>query len=73
MRVVWTPEAEADRHHAVDYIAEDNPAAALRMDQFISDAAAALASFPIQRFVHNPCLTSLGPVHDWLGPSPACG
>ncbi|MCO7216321.1 hypothetical protein NH448_13895 [Halomonas sp. OfavH-34-E] len=35
--------------------------AALRMDQFISDAAAALASFPIQRFVHNPCLAPSPP------------
>ncbi|RWM05822.1 MAG: type II toxin-antitoxin system RelE/ParE family toxin [Mesorhizobium sp.] len=46
MRVVWTPEAEQDRADIWDYIAADNAAAAARMDQLFSDAAAKLADFP---------------------------
>ncbi len=41
MRVVWTPEADI-----WDYIAADNAAAAARMDQLFSDAAARLVDFP---------------------------
>jgi len=32
--VVWTPEAEQDRADIWDYIADDNPSAAVRMDAF---------------------------------------
>jgi len=32
----------------MDYIAADSPRAALRMDQLFSDAAAALAEFPMR-------------------------
>ncbi|NDZ18367.1 type II toxin-antitoxin system mRNA interferase toxin, RelE/StbE family [Variovorax sp. WS11] len=46
MRVVWTPEAEQDRADVWDYIAADNPHAAVRMDQLFSDAAARLAAHP---------------------------
>ncbi|MGO4642500.1 type II toxin-antitoxin system RelE/ParE family toxin [Mesorhizobium sp. 2RAF45] len=46
MRVVWTPEAEQDRADIWDYIAADNAAAAARMDQLFSDAAARLVDFP---------------------------
>lgn len=46
MRVVWTPEAEQDRADIWDYIADDNPLAAVRMDLRFSDTAARLASHP---------------------------
>lgn len=48
MKVIWTPEAEADRLDIVEYIADDNPIAAVRMDQLFSDAAATLAQFPMR-------------------------
>ncbi|MCR4298538.1 MAG: type II toxin-antitoxin system RelE/ParE family toxin [Gallionella sp.] len=46
MKVRWTPEAEQDRSDVWDYIANDNPLAAVRMDELFSDAAAKLADFP---------------------------
>lgn len=33
MRIVWRPMAESDREHIFDYIAADNPAAALALDE----------------------------------------
>lgn len=46
MKVVWTPEALQDRIDVWDYIAADNPQAALRMDELFSDAAYRLAVHP---------------------------
>ena len=46
MRVIWTSEAEQDRADVWDYIAADNPRAAVRMDELFSDAAARLAEHP---------------------------
>ncbi|PCE27975.1 addiction module toxin RelE [Paraburkholderia acidicola] len=46
MKVVWTPEAEQDRDDVWEYIAADNAAAAARMDELFSDAAAQLEYFP---------------------------
>lgn len=46
MTVVWTLEAEQDRADIWDYIAADNPVAAVRMDELFSDAAARLAKHP---------------------------
>lgn len=46
MRVLWTPEAEADRDAIWSHIAADNPPAAARMDRLFSEAAAKLAEFP---------------------------
>jgi len=46
LRVVWTPEALQDRVDVWDYIAADNPRAAVRMDELFSDAAARLADHP---------------------------
>jgi toxin ParE1/3/4 len=46
MRVVWTPEAEQDRDEVWQYIAADSVAAAARMDELFSDAAAQLVDFP---------------------------
>ena len=46
MIVVWTPEAEQDRADIWDYIADDHPSAAVRMDALFSAAAARLAAHP---------------------------
>lgn len=45
MKVIWTPEAEQDRLDIWDYIATDNPPAAVRMDELFSAAAASLKAF----------------------------
>ena len=47
MRVVWTPSAQQDRADIWDYIATDNPHAAVRMDQLFSDAAGSLTEHPM--------------------------
>ncbi|TBU83473.1 type II toxin-antitoxin system mRNA interferase toxin, RelE/StbE family [Pseudomonas daroniae] len=46
MKVIWAPEAEQDRLDIWDYIAADNPVAAVHMDELISTAASTLADFP---------------------------
>jgi addiction module RelE/StbE family toxin len=46
VKVIWTPQAQQDRADIWDYIAADNPRAALRMDLLFSDAAARLAAYP---------------------------
>ncbi|MCG5524764.1 type II toxin-antitoxin system RelE/ParE family toxin [Ectothiorhodospira haloalkaliphila] len=46
MIVVWTPEAEQDRADIWDYIAAEDPGAAVRMDGLFSDAANWLATHP---------------------------
>lgn len=46
MRVLWTPEAEGDRLASWEYIAADNPGAAVRMDLLFSQAAARLGEHP---------------------------
>jgi toxin ParE1/3/4 len=45
MRLRWTPEAEQDRCEIWDYIANENPRAAARMDELFAIAAARLADF----------------------------
>jgi toxin ParE1/3/4 len=45
--VVWTPEAEQDRAEIWDYIAADNPRAAVRMDQLFGKAAVRLIDHPM--------------------------
>jgi len=47
MRVRWPPEAEQDRDDVWEYISNDNPQAAARMDELFSDAAAKLADYPL--------------------------
>lgn len=47
MRVVWTPEAQQDRSDIWDYIAADNPYAAVRIDEIFSDAASRLTQHPM--------------------------
>ncbi|OYT91888.1 MAG: type II toxin-antitoxin system mRNA interferase toxin, RelE/StbE family [Burkholderiales bacterium PBB3] len=46
MRVIWTPQAEQDRSDIWDYIAADNPRAAVALDELFSDAAFRLADHP---------------------------
>lgn len=46
MKVIWTQEAELDRDDVLDFIALDNVAAAIQMDELFSDAAAQLVDFP---------------------------
>jgi toxin ParE1/3/4 len=46
MKVRWSAEARLDRATIRRYIAEDNPDAALRIDELFRKAAAQLADFP---------------------------
>lgn len=48
MKVRWTATAQRDRLDIMDYIAADSPRAAMGMDQLFSDAAVALANFPMR-------------------------
>lgn len=47
MRVLWTLSAEQDRTDIVDFIAHDNPLAAIRMDEIFSAAVGRLAEHPL--------------------------
>ena len=47
MRVVWTLSAVQDRADIVDFIANDNPLAAIRMDELFSAAVGRLAEHPL--------------------------
>jgi len=44
--VLWAREAEQDRADIMDYIATDNPSAAIRMDQLFGEAASRLTDHP---------------------------
>lgn len=46
MKVIWTPEAETERREIGDYIALDNPRAAVRIDLLFETAILKLADFP---------------------------
>jgi toxin ParE1/3/4 len=46
VRVIWTPEAQQDRADIFDYIAADNPLAAVWMDELFGNAAARLTEHP---------------------------
>lgn len=47
MRVLWTLSAEQDRADIVDFIAQDNPLAAIRMDERFGIAVGRLAEHPL--------------------------
>lgn len=47
MKVLWTLSAEQDRADIVDFIANDNPLAAIRMDEIFSAAVGRLAEHPL--------------------------
>jgi addiction module RelE/StbE family toxin len=46
LKVFWTEEAEQDRDDIWNYVADNNPAAAVRIDELFAQAAAFLADFP---------------------------
>lgn len=46
MKVVWASAAEQDRADIFDYISQDNPLAAIRMDELFAEAAGRLAEHP---------------------------
>jgi toxin ParE1/3/4 len=46
VKIFWTPEAEQDRASIFDYIAADNPGAAIRMDELFGAASARLGDHP---------------------------
>lgn len=46
MKVVWTPEAERDRDDIWQYLASENPRAALQIDQLFEDWVAKLEKHP---------------------------
>lgn len=47
MRVLWTLSAEQDRADIIDFIAENNPLAAVRMDELFGAAAGRPAEHPL--------------------------
>ena len=49
MRILWTLSAEQDRADIVDFIALDNPRAAIRMDEVFEAAIGRLAEHPLMR------------------------
>lgn len=46
MELFWTREAIQDREDIYDYIEQDNPLAALSLDDLISERTAAIQDFP---------------------------
>ncbi len=46
MRLVWTKPASLDRKDIREYIAQDNPAAALALDELISEKVSRLVDHP---------------------------
>ncbi len=46
MRLVWTRLASTDRKEIREYIAQDNPAAALALDELLSEKAFHLVDHP---------------------------
>lgn len=46
MELLWTPEAVKDRDDIYDYIEEDDPLAALALDELIEERTAVLQDFP---------------------------
>lgn len=46
MKIVWRPMAEADRENIFDYIAQDNPRAALELDEEFKAKAESAARHP---------------------------
>ncbi|QIM16764.1 type II toxin-antitoxin system RelE/ParE family toxin [Leucobacter insecticola] len=47
MRLLWSAEARADRIAIWDYLAAENPAAAIRVDQAFADALEHLCGNPL--------------------------
>jgi toxin ParE1/3/4 len=51
LKLIWNPEAREDVKEIVAYIAEQNPAAGLRMRQLFDDCAGQLPDHP---FMYRP-------------------
>ena len=47
MKLIWTYPARSNRQEIRQYIADDNPAAALALDELISEKATRLADHPM--------------------------
>lgn len=47
MKVRWIAAARQDRADIIDYIAVENPRAAVKMDELFSEAAEKLGDFPM--------------------------
>lgn len=47
MKVAWVAAAQEDRDNIVDYIAAENPRAALKMDALFSEVTSKLGEFPL--------------------------
>jgi len=46
MELLWTPEAVNDREDIYSYVEQDNPLAALALDELIAERTAVLQNFP---------------------------
>ena len=46
MRLIWTPEAQQDRVDIWQYLHAESPAAAVKLDELFSRAAARLSKHP---------------------------
>lgn len=46
MKAIWATAAEQDRAAIFDYISQDNPLAAIRMDELFAEAAGRLTEHP---------------------------
>ncbi|MGV2291362.1 type II toxin-antitoxin system RelE/ParE family toxin [Trinickia sp. YCB016] len=46
MRLVWKPQAIADRSEIMEYIAQDSPSAAIDIDEAIEEQVESLIRFP---------------------------
>lgn len=47
MRVFWASSAEQDRADIIEFISQDNPLAAVRMDELFAAAAGRLVAHPL--------------------------
>jgi addiction module RelE/StbE family toxin len=48
VKVEWVAAAQEDRDNIVNYIAAENPRAALKMDELFSEATSKLGEFPLR-------------------------
>lgn len=46
MRLVWTRQAHNDRKEIREHIARDNPVAALKLDELVSENVSRLVAYP---------------------------
>jgi plasmid stabilization system protein ParE len=59
VKLIWTSLAQADRKQIRQHIAQDNPAAAIALDEMISEKASRLVDHPnVGRLVVSPARVS---------------